>query len=402
MPVPLLMVSDAITAPTGLGRITRELAVRIHEHLSKEFRVGVCGYGGTWSRQFDFAQYPITRLENWAIPELPVIWKDFAGSEKGVIFFVWNASWLPWVSNPDLLTEGSDLRTFLKSGRFEKWLYAPVDAEGPNGKLHTSQRDIMKKFDRLATYTKWASGVIDRTLYEDSNIHSDIPVTPYLPHGTDTSIFMPRNRQEARLCFIDKICQESGGKRRRLSDEVLLLGVIATNTARKDWPIAFQVCKELIDRGEQVGLWAHTDGFQKSWDLPALADEFGMKDRVIFTNSHLSNEALAWGISACNVTLGIGSGEGWGLPLSESLACGVPVIHGKYAGGAEFIPDQFLVPAAAWRYEGYYLNKRPVFNPHDWANKVQLANGVRAALSPEYTWDHCWPKWAEWLKNGLK
>ena len=42
----LLMVSDAVTAPSGLARITRELAERIHVNLSDVIDVATCGYGG--------------------------------------------------------------------------------------------------------------------------------------------------------------------------------------------------------------------------------------------------------------------------------------------------------------------------------------------------------------------
>src|SRR5215475_13545960 len=67
---PLMIVSDAITSASGLGRIARELAVRIHEDLGDVFDVATCGHGGSYSRNFPFPQYPITRFDNWAIPDL--------------------------------------------------------------------------------------------------------------------------------------------------------------------------------------------------------------------------------------------------------------------------------------------------------------------------------------------
>jgi len=399
MNIPLLIVSDSITAPTGLARIARELAVRIHANLSETFEVATCGQGGTYSRQFGFTQYPVMVAPNWTIPQLPYVWRDFAGDRKGVILFIWNQSWLPWMANPDSLPDG-DLKSFLNSGQFETWLYCPIDAEGPMGKLPASQAEILTKFNRVLAYTKFGADVIDRTCGWEQGC------TEYLPHGTDDATFHPRSRKEARACFLEKVVQKGQGL---ISDDVLLLGICATNTPRKNWHLGFEVCAELLRKGKNVGLLAHTDAFQKSqsWDLLTLADSFGMKQRTIFTNSHLDDDQMTCWYAACYCTLGIGDGEGFGYPLSESLAMGIPVIHGNYAGGADFVPKKFLVDPVAYRGEGYYCNRRPVFNPKDWADRVQQAcvpgygTTGKSLLNPKYLWKNCWPAWAEWLERGV-
>jgi glycosyltransferase involved in cell wall biosynthesis len=138
----------------------------------------------------------------------------------------------------------------------------------------------------------------------------------------------------------------------------------------------------------------------------ALADEFGMRPRMIFTNWHLDDDAMSWAYAACDVTLGIGSGEGWGLPNSEALACGVPCITGDYAGAAEFTPTAFKIEPAAFRLDGYYCNKRPVFRATDWADKVLEVFSNRetprvSLLDPKYLWKNCWPEWEAWLLEGV-
>ena len=79
---PLLILSDSPNGPTGLGMITRELATRIQQHLSDVCYVGVAGYGDDKSNKQPFPVYPYSEMKNWAIPQLPWIWKQFAGDRK--------------------------------------------------------------------------------------------------------------------------------------------------------------------------------------------------------------------------------------------------------------------------------------------------------------------------------
>ena len=157
----------------------------------------------------------------------------------------------------------------------------------------------------------------------------------------------------------------------------------------------------------------HTDRFKKDWDLLALADSFDMRLRTIFTNNHLTDEDMSGvrGLRSCSWASGpakVGS-----LPISEALACGIPVITGDYAGATDFIPEGLRIKPAAFRYDGFFACKRPVFKAADWADKVEstlklvkqteTALGHRASwLSDEFYWKNCWPEWEQWFRAGLK
>ena len=152
-------------------------------------------------------------------------------------------------------------------------------------------------------------------------------------------------------------------------------------------------------------LWAHTDAAKKHWNLPELAEAYGMKDRMVLTNTDLSDEQMAEAHCATNLTLGIGLGEGWGLVESSSLACGVPVLTADYAGATEFVPEEFRVKPIAFYEEGWYSHRRPVFDASDWADKIQriisYPGAFNSSLRLEFTWDGCWPAWREWLLRGV-
>lgn len=391
--IPLMVMSDGISSPTGLGRISRELTQHIHANLSETFEVATLGYGGNYSRNFPWPQYGITKMVNWAINDLPAAWKDFAGDRRGVLLSIYNPSWLPWLADPKKLPKG-DLRSMLESNPFERWIYAPLDAEGPNGKLSADVAETLKGFDRVLAYTRWSAEMIDRTILPDG-----MRVTEDLPHGIDTSVFYARDKAEARKTFIKRVTGAEGNQ--DIKEDVFLVGIVATNSARKDWGLAFEVCQELLGRGVNVGLWCHTDTLSKHWDILGLAKSFGMEGRVIPSNLVLDDDGMAWAYSACDVTFGIGSGEGFGYPLAESLACGVPVIHGRYAAGKEFVPKEYLVKPVGFYMDGHYANRRPVFDPKEWATVTMRAAGTKVELPAYIDWNSCWPLWEKWLLDGV-
>lgn len=392
--IPCLVLSDSPNSPTGLGRISREILQRGCKHLGDTFKFGSYGLGGVMSTKLPWPQFQITSLSNWAPPDLPKIWEDFSEGEKGIILTIWNPSSLQWLVEPDKYAPQGMTRDFLKTKPFSTWGYFPIDAEGPNGKLPADVAETISKFDRKLMYTRWASDLYDVTTGSDSVICTD-----HLPHGVDTHIFYPRDRDVSRRTFTQTVM--GGGKPMPIRDDVFLIGVIATNSQRKDWGLCFQVCQELLQRNVNVGLWAHTNAPKKTWDIMARAEAAGMTNRTILTTTDLSDEKIAEAYSACDVTLGIGSGEGWGLPIFESLACGVPCIHGDYAGAAENLISAYKVEPIAFYEEGLYANRRPVFEPREWADAVQAVVGHPASLPTGLSWDECWPRWEKWFLDGV-
>jgi len=397
--IPLMLLSDNVASSTGLGRITRELALRIHSDLSDTFELATYGLGGVSSQKFKWPQYIINKLDSWSTPDLPKVWKDFAAGRKGVALTIWNPSWLPWLADCEKLPNGG-LKDFLRTKPLERWGYFPVDAVGPNGKLPEEVAEVIANFDRPLMYTEWAARLVDSSLAEHPKWANPKHVgsCPHLPHGTDTKMFYPRDRKEMRRTFVSTV---TGGQLTPMKEDVFLVGIVGTNSARKDWDLGFQVCQELLHRGLNVGVWAHTNKVQGHWNILGLAKAYGLDGRIIPTITDLTDEQMAEAYCACDVTLGIGLGEGFGMPIFESIACGVPCVHGDYAGAAEFLPPEFKVKPIGFWAEGWYANKRPVFDVREWAFRVESAAKITATLPSELAWDNLWPRWRDWLLEGV-
>ena len=270
--IPFLAMSDAPITTTGLARITRELLkhMRNDPETNSVFRIGSLGLGQRCYMSQPYPQYPCS-LQNYQVPELLDAWKDFSQGENGVLFTIWNPSWLFWMPG-------------MTDKPFSTWAYMPIDAESPGGKLSRIQMDIINSFDRKLAYSAWCGKMIG---------------TPWLPHGIDTSIYRPI-----------KVEKMNG----------LTIGICATNTRRKDWGLAAETCRILKDRGHNLTIAIKTNTDAGDWHIPQLFKDFDLFEECHHRHQTPARTEMANWYNFCDVTLAIGSGEGFGYPIAESLA----------------------------------------------------------------------------------
>lgn len=401
MPVPILIFSDAVGASSGLARITRDLAQRVHKYLPGMLKVGTIGYGSPGSSKLGWHQYYWNAREDYVIPDLPEIWADFAGSytAPGIFMTVQDASRMLWLSHPEQVLNfkhflDKRLAQFLKNPPFRKVGYFPIDAAGIDGKFTLCLKETYRGYDRVLAYTEWARKLVEHTLTPEDVERTGLS---YIPHGIDTEVFYPRDREEARYNFFEHVAIKH---QLSLSGKTVV-GIVATNQSRKDYGLAFAALRKVL-RTKELVIWVKTDMLERTWSLSGLAKDFGMDAFV--TLSELTDESLAHAYSACDVTLGIGP-EGFGFPIFESLACGCPVVHGNCAGAPEFMPKEMLIEPVAMRLETPYSVYRPVYEPSQMAEKiVELTTDKwqkrESLLPPRLAWSNLWKdEWEPYFKS---
>jgi glycosyltransferase involved in cell wall biosynthesis len=415
-PRPLLIVSDAIAASSGLGRIARDLSVRIKANLSDVYRLGTAGYGSPGSCKFDIPQYNLEGMKNWVLPTLPQIWNDFAGKEKGIIMFIWDLSRVSWFSDPvlgkELLTEYPFLEEWLATPSFEKWIYAPIDATGPNDRLTFPLARTVLGFDRILAYSSFGGGVIRRSIGDEAAAVKDLT---YLPHGIDGDMFYQMDRAASRKAFFRNTFAATliGQPPKPIADDEVLIGIVATNQSRKNWDLGIETVALLRNRGHKVRLWIHTNARESYWSIDSLLMDYSLVYESVVSLGQVPDEKMAVAYSACDLTLGIGLGEGFGYPLFESMFCGTPCVHGDYGGAPEYLAstvqgvrmnenDPLLVKPIGFFKEGEYANVRPVFNATDWADKAEALIGARMNHNGNIEWKALWPHWEAWFREAAK
>lgn len=393
--LPLLLLSDSAAGVSGLGRITRDLALHIHEHMSDVFDIAVYGYGAPPSDELPFRQFQMT-VENFIPTNLPEVWGEFAGESRGALLTIFNASWLNWLAFPEKCPN-LELREFLLTLPFTTWGYFPIDSDVRPGRLALNLAEGICGFDRVLHYTDWAKRITDTAIAEVYPKHR--VASSVLPHGIDRDVFYKRDRRQARATLFERI--SDGENQNPIEEGIVLIGAFGTNSERKAWPLAFEVCEKLVQDGMNVGLLCHVDHPRKHFDLLALTREFNLQGRVMISTGQLTDDDLAWVYSACDATIGLAP-EGMGYCIMEAIACGVPTIVGDYAACGEYVEPQFKVSPVAFRHEGFFNSRRPVYLASEFAYAVRESLGEVPTLPENFYWDKLWPIWENWLRAGLQ
>lgn len=164
----------------------------------------------------------------------------------------------------------------------------------------------------------------------------------YVPHGIDTEAFRPHDKAESR-------------KKLGLQEDAYIVGMVAANKgnpSRKCFAEAIEAFKAFHDRHKNARLYLHTEATGRfgGVDLPGLIHRVGLDPKtVIFTDQYRavhfpnSEERMGEVYSCLDVLLAPSAGEGFGIPVIEAQACGVPVIVSDFSAQPELVGAGWLV-----------------------------------------------------------
>ncbi len=396
--LPCLLVGDSPRRSTGLARIARDLT----RHLVADVQAGVLkdleivqagpddGGGASGAHWTAWPFYGLPAVgDDWGARELSEVWAHCYGDQPGILLSVWDPA-----RCYELLLRGA-----YPQGQ-QWWGYFPVDAQTRRGAFGGPAGMAVRQYARVLGYGRWGARVLKGVTGRD---------IPYLPHGIDLDTFTPEETGAGRE-------EALGILGRRVKASTIVIGCVAANQPRKDLGLWSETIATLLHRGWEIHAWLHTDvAVGPGWAIPQLIEEAGIGRHVTVTTG-LSDRQLASLYRCCAATIAPGLGEGFCYPVAESLACGVPAVHGTYAGAAELIPvSAWRIPVRAERLEGPYALVRPVYTAEDLANAVERAvrwqqaeagNGVVrgycAGSVAHLGWDQLWPRWRSWIAEGLR
>lgn len=170
----------------------------------------------------------------------------------------------------------------------------------------------------------------------------------YVPHAVDCEVFKPQDRTVARATL-------------GVPEDAFVVGMVAANKgrpSRKSFQQAFEAFRVLRQKHENAYLYLHTIANAEATngeDLPALlasleipeeSVRFGSQYRLMYMP--WSQQEMALVHSAFDVLLNPATGEGFGVPIVEAQACGVPAIVSDFTAMREVCGSGWKVPVRPW------------------------------------------------------
>ena len=326
-------LSAPISATTGYGKVSRDILLLLADMGYDVVNIGGRGAVVTWGEKI----YIQTGKGNQVLV-LPC-WGQVgdAGTVEyyvrrygiEVLISLWDAFVLPVIGKPSVPYAA----------------YIPVDARMTN-----RWANCLAKADIVMAYSRFG--------YNQVLQHFPHFMVRYIPHGVDAEgTFKPCTKKE-RMHFRDAW----GIPRKKFV--FLFLG--ANMGERKNIMQLLYTFKKFSENHEDALLYLYTNmftGYPTGYDIASLAEELGIPSKVMgpaFNTmlDSVEDEDLAQLYNCADVTINPSLGEGFGMSILESQACGTPVIatdnssmHELVEGHGwlvETVPEDMWVDYPVW------------------------------------------------------
>lgn len=168
-----------------------------------------------------------------------------------------------------------------------------------------------------------------------------LPGSVYIPHGVDTTVFAPSDDKQA--------LREQAG----VDPDAFVIGINAANhdLLRKGFPEQFRAFRFFLADHDSAVLLVHSAAVEKNaLDLEALARACGIADHVQFVDQTayrsgmITARDMADWYNTLDVLSNCSYAEGFGIPVIEAQACGVPVVVTDFGSMAELCGAGWKVP----------------------------------------------------------
>ena len=242
-----------------------------------------------------------------------------------------------------------------------------------------------------------------------------------IPHAFDQKTHSPGDRKEAR-------------RRLTFPEDAFIIASVSTNKGpRKNLGNLLRAYRGFLDREpgawKDAFLYLHTNvsrGVDNplGYELPQIWHGLGIAERIKYVHPvyyeayGFTEDEMADVYRSADWTVLCSLGEGFGLPLIESLGCGTPVIFGNYSSMPEVVgPGGLSVEARErmpfelsssfqWVPSTEQITERMAEAYRDWKDggrrRDDLGQRGRRHVLRAYTWGRVMPRWLALLKEEAK
>jgi len=200
--------------------------------------------------------------------------------------------------------------------------YYPSDG---GGGMPLGCENILKKVDVPVAMAKFGQRQVE-------DLHG--VKSRYIPHAVDTNYFYPLKKEEK-----EKLKEFSGLKGK------FVIGVVARNQGRKmlDRTIKIMSLYSKYDKDAVMMMHLDPEDVAQVFPIVSLVNRYGLQNRIFFTGMKyykgFNFKQMNNVYNTMDVFLLTTSGEGFGVPIIEAMACEVPVVVTDYTTTKELVLD---------------------------------------------------------------
>jgi len=303
----ILTFSDSVMSNTGFGTVMKELLTR----LTADYEIYSVGI-----------QHYTSPLKFKGVMCLPTGTNPNIGGADIIPEYM-------SLLKPKYFITCTDLHQLGFFNVKEGWIkYITIDA----APIHRSFHEVLRRGYLNIVPNKFAYDALRKL---------DVAVK-YIPFGVDTGVYRPGKEKEF------------AGLRGKF-----IFGAVARNTERKRWDRLLRAFSLITRECKDAVLVCITDPREQldfAFDAQALAKDLGTGSKVFFPTHAsmqrgLTNENMAGIYNAFDIHINVADREAFGLPILESMSCGVPNIVNDYSAPPEIVSDAgIVVEPSDWTY----------------------------------------------------
>jgi len=324
--IKILFMSDYLALCTGFATVGRNILPRLQklgyqiEHLAWCHQRNLENNFNGIAKQFttypaETIEYPTLKFGRGTLANILVETKPDILFTLGDVFMV---DYIPTILNKI----ARNCPIFLS--------YFPIDGQPVPKKWIPT----IEQMDIPVVYSKFAQNELKKASDEKIN-----PLMIY--HGVDSQTYKPMDKNEAKKALG--------------LDGKFIIGQISRNQIRKNLDALIKAFAIFCKDKPETMLYLHCaprkykQGQKRTelkadvgWDLVDLVERYGLEDRVIFPknvgpDTGFTEEALNVVINSWDMAVYVSQGEGFGLPVLESLSAGIPTIATDYTSHHELL-----------------------------------------------------------------
>lgn len=379
MKVKVVVLADSPTVATGFGHVCREILGLLYKTGYYDFEIVGINYDGSPHN----LPYRIHPAYNGLIPS--PLYRDVYGRQKFLDLLGEGRFDIAWVLQDSFILEqdgfgkkiAQTYEMLRADSKFAFIFYFPIDA---TPKISWIDNSAMLSHHPV-TYTRYAYEEVLKLYSVDENslltdkekeemkmkYESLKSCLNIIYHGINTKNFFPKTPEEKAELKLKLFGEHN-------KDKFVFINV-NRNQPRKDIFRTMQAFKKLLDQRRAAGkddvyLYLHCNVFDSGLNLLDMAkqlqlvegDEFAFPDPKMFNTSHgvpleLVNELYNASDALVTTTLG----EGWGLSVTEAMACKLPVIAPDHTSLTEMLGKSDNGNAE----RGFLVKTKEYFVQHD-------------------------------------